>query len=265
MKYKTIIYAEKTSQMKTSNPLASISNELRGSNPNLLNKIASALPVLDINEKEKALSVFAEYAYAKVKIDGMKTFTVFGSARKNKESEDYKLAFEITHKIHTFLKKEGITLIPTCGGGDGIMKAVTEAGSKFHIPTLGVTISLKTEKTNHYLKDPLHTHIHHHFFFIRKTMLIDNALFFLIFPGGFGTLDETFEIITLIQTGKKTPKPIIFIRKSYWEPLLQWIKTTMLEEKNISEKDLNLFEMADSYKEVEKILTSNKYFYTFFN
>ncbi|MFC1483273.1 LOG family protein, partial [Candidatus Margulisiibacteriota bacterium] len=150
-----------------------------------------------------------------------------------------------------------------CGGGSGIMEAVNEAGSKYKFPTFGLTISLADEKANVHLKDELHKHLHFHFFFIRKTILIDTSAFFLIFPGGFGTLDEMFELLTLFQTNKKLPKPIFLIGTDYWKGLIAWLKNTVLETGKIKPEHLNLFKLVNTSDEILEILTEKKYRYLF--
>ncbi|MEZ4455217.1 MAG: TIGR00730 family Rossman fold protein, partial [Gemmatimonadales bacterium] len=128
------------------------------------------------------------------------------------------------------------------GGGPGIM----EAGNKGAVDggglSIGCNIELPFEQgTNQYVRRKMFFR----FFFVRKTMLAKYSRALIAFPGGFGTLDELFEFLTLIQTGKMEPVPVVFYGSSYWGPLVDWIRTTMLGERKINAEDLDLFKVVD--------------------
>lgn len=176
--------------------------------------------------------------------------SIFGSARTKPNHKYYKLATEIAFKI----TRHGYGVIT--GGGPGIMEAANKGAQAGGGRSVGLEIELPHEqKDNLFIdKDKL---LHFDYFFVRKVMFMKYAQGFVVLPGGFGTLDELFEAITLIQTNKVEHFPIVMVGKKYWEPLLAWIKTTMIErEKNADEKDLYLFHVVDSSDEVVNIINT---------
>lgn len=169
--------------------------------------------------------------------------SIFGSARTATNNKYYEIAVE-TGKL---LTKRGYGVIT--GGGPGIMEAgnkgAFEAGGK----SVGLNIELPFEQFhNRYIdRDKL---LEFDYFFIRKVMFMKYSQGYIVLPGGFGTMDELFESMTLIQTGKIARFPIVLVGKEYWGGLLDWIKNTMLEkEKNISPEDLNLYRLVDTAEE----------------
>lgn len=175
--------------------------------------------------------------------------SIFGSARTSPDDPYYLLAEEVAFKITS----EGYGVIS--GGGPGIMEAANKGASKGEGKSVGLNIDLPFEQeSNPYIdKDKL---INFDYFFVRKVMFMKYAQGFVVLPGGFGTLDELFEAFTLIQTHKIGRFPIILMGTSYWSGLFDWIKNTMLEEGNISEKDLDLFQMTDSADEAVSMIKS---------
>ena len=169
--------------------------------------------------------------------------TIFGSARTKPTNEYYKLAEEIAY----LLTKKGFGVIT--GGGPGIM----EAGNKgAHIgggKSVGLNIELPFEQyANPFIdKDKL---MNFRYFFVRKLMFIKYSQGFVVMPGGFGTLDELFEAVTLIQTNKIFKFPIVLVGSEYWKGLLDWMNNVMLKEKNINPDDLNRFVTLDNAEEV---------------
>ncbi|MBS0010567.1 MAG: TIGR00730 family Rossman fold protein [Bacteroidales bacterium] len=169
--------------------------------------------------------------------------SLFGSARTKADNKYYILAEEIAFK----LTSKGYGVIT--GGGPGIMEAANKGATRGKGKSVGINIDLPFEqKANDYIDhDKLITFDH---FFIRKVMFMKYAQGFIVLPGGFGTFDELFEAITLIQTKKIGKFPIIMVGTEYWDGLLDWIKKTMLEEEeNISEEDLELFSIVDTADE----------------
>ena len=169
--------------------------------------------------------------------------TLFGSARTKSDSPYYKLATEIAEK----LTGKGYGIIT--GGGPGLMEAGNLGASKGQGRSVGLNIDLPFEQSsNPYIdKDKL---LNFDYFFVRKLMFIKYAQGFIVLPGGFGTLDELFEALTLIQTEKIGKFPIILVGSAYWNGLLEWIKQTMLnEESNVSPEDLDLFQLVDTADE----------------
>ena len=174
--------------------------------------------------------------------------SIFGSARTIPGTKYFLLAEEIAFK----LTRSGYGIIT--GGGPGIMEAANMGAKKGEGRSVGLNISLPFEQGANMFIDPdkLITFDH---FFVRKVMFVKYAQGFIVLPGGFGTFDELFEAITLIQTEKIGKFPIILVGKSYWEGLIDWIKKVMMdEERNISPEDLELFSLVDTADEaVEKI------------
>lgn len=169
--------------------------------------------------------------------------SIFGSARTHYNDKYYKMAEDIAFK----LTQAGYGVIT--GGGPGIMEAANKGARRGQGKSVGINIDLPFEqKPNPYIDaDKL---ISFDYFFVRKLMFMKYAQGFIVLPGGFGTFDELFEALTLIQTKKIGKFPIILIGKKYWSGLIEWIKETMLEvENNISSDDMNLFILADSSDE----------------
>jgi uncharacterized protein (TIGR00730 family) len=169
--------------------------------------------------------------------------SIFGSARTHHNDKYYRLAEDIAFR----LVRKGYGVIT--GGGPGIMEAANKGAKRGNGKSAGINIDLPFEqKPNSYIDaDKLITFDH---FFVRKVMFMKYAQGFIVLPGGFGTFDELFEAITLIQTRKIGKFPIILVGKKYWKGLIEWIKKEMMgEEHNISEDDLTLFTLVDTSKE----------------
>lgn len=174
--------------------------------------------------------------------------SIFGSARTKPEHKYYKLAVDVAR----LLTEEGYGIIT--GGGPGIMEAGNRGAHVYGGTSVGLNINLPFEQSGNKYID-YDKSLDHRYFFVRKVMFVKFAQAFVVMPGGFGTLDELFEVITLIQTKKITPVPVILVGTAYWKGLLDWVKTTMLEkEKNVSPKDLDLIPLVDSPEEVVKII-----------
>ncbi|MBC7425992.1 MAG: TIGR00730 family Rossman fold protein [Bacteroidia bacterium] len=169
--------------------------------------------------------------------------SIFGSARTKSTNKYYQMASDVA-KI---LSKAGYGIIT--GGGPGIMEAGNKGAKEVKGKSVGLNIQLPFEQyANEYIDyDKL---INFDYFFVRKVMFMKYAQGFIVFPGGLGTLDEMFEALTLVQTNKQAKFPIILVGSSYWKGLLDWIRTTMLEEEmNISPEDMDLFHVVDTAEE----------------
>jgi len=174
--------------------------------------------------------------------------SIFGSARTKPDHKYYKMATETGY----LLTQKGFGVIT--GGGPGIMEAANKGASAGDGKSAGCNIKLEFEQdANKYIdEDKLVTF---DYFFIRKVMFMKYAQGFIVFPGGFGTFDELFEAITLIQTKKIGRFPIILLDKEYWSGLFEWVKNVMLDkEHNISAGDMDLFHIVDSPAEAVKII-----------
>ncbi len=180
-----------------------------------------------------------------------KTVTFFGSARCSFASYGYQQA----KKLGYLLGKDGFTIIT--GGAPGVMEAGNWGAHEAGAPSIGLTIQLPhEERKNQYVKES----IAFQHFFTRKVMLSAAAQAYVYFPGGFGTLDELFEIVTLIQTGKMAKKvPIILVGKTFWAPMFEWIRTQMWDENLfIDKQDIELMQLVDTAEEAYEIIASLK-------
>ena len=175
--------------------------------------------------------------------------SVFGSARTSPENPQYQAAQE----TGALLARAGFAVIT--GGGRGIMEAVNRGAFEAGGLSVGCNIELPFEqKPNAYQTRSLTFK----YFFVRKTMFVKYSTAFIIFPGGFGTLDELFEALTLIQTRKIRNFPIVLFGSAYWSGMLQWITEVMLEEKKISDTDLRLINVTDSPAEAVEIVVRSQ-------
>lgn len=174
--------------------------------------------------------------------------SVFGSARTQPDHKYYKLAVTIAQH----LTDAGYGVIT--GGGPGIMEAGNKGAKMNGGKSVGLNIKLPFEQgSNEYVDRD--KSIDFKYFFIRKVMFVKFAQAFVALPGGFGTLDELFEVLTLIQTGKITPVPVILVGSDFWSGMKSWIKETMLEKaENISPKDLDLIPIADKPEDIIQII-----------
>jgi uncharacterized protein (TIGR00730 family) len=171
--------------------------------------------------------------------------TVFGSARVPPEHPQYAQARETARR----LGEAGFGVIT--GGGPGIMEAANRGARDAGVESIGCNIELPFEQGMNAYVDVA---IDFRYFCVRKTMFVKYAEAFVIFPGGFGTLDELFESLTLIQTGKVRDFPVILVGEAYWSGLLDWIRGTLLAEGKVSSEDLDLIVVTDSPEEVVRVI-----------
>jgi len=175
--------------------------------------------------------------------------SIFGSARTKPDHYAYGMAEEIAFK----LSKKGYGIIT--GGGPGIMEAGNKGAQRGGGISVGLNIELPFEQMPNKYIDPEKL-INFDYFFVRKVMFVKYAQGFIVLPGGFGTFDELFESITLIQTEKITPFPIVLVDKSFWTPMLDWLKNTVLKEhENISPEDMDLMTLVDTPDEAVQVIT----------
>jgi uncharacterized protein (TIGR00730 family) len=174
--------------------------------------------------------------------------SIFGSARTKPDNLYYQMAVETAQK----LVQQGFGVIT--GGGPGIMEAGNKGASMAGGKSVGLNIELPFEqRPNEYVD--LNKSIDFDYFFVRKVMFVKYSQGFIVMPGGFGTLDELFEAITLIQTHKIAKFPIILVGKKYWTGLIDWVKDVMLTEKNINPNDMELLQVVDTPDEAVKVVT----------
>src|SRR5438270_3492688 len=167
--------------------------------------------------------------------------SVFGSARTHPDSPEYAVA----ERIGAALARAGYACIT--GGGPGIMEAVNKGCCEAGGVSVGLGIELPFEQ---HINDWVDIGLNFRYFFARKTMSVKYAQGFVVLPGGFGTMDELFEALTLVQTGKVTSFPVILFGTAYWQGLLDWLRSTMLRDHKINEVDLDLMYVTDDVEEI---------------
>ena len=189
------------------------------------------------HESWHAFEIMAEFVDATERLKEITpAVSIFGSARTPPDSPYYQL----TEKIARMLSDAGFSVIS--GGGPGIMEAANKGAFPGLSPSIGLNIELPHEQTNNPYQDISQNFKH---FFMRKVMFVKKASAYVVLPGGFGTLDELMECITLVQTGKTLNMPIILVCESFWRGLLDWIKTTLVNEGMILPSDLDLIQVID--------------------
>ena len=185
-------------------------------------------------------------------VDGFETMpevypavSIFGSSRSHPNSSVYKL----TEAMARLLVENGYNVIS--GGGPGVMEAANKGATNAGGKSVGLHIHLPNEqKPNKYANIQLD----YRYFFIRKVMFVKYSVAYIIMPGGFGTLDELFEAVTLIQTKRIKAFPVILMNSKYWEGLLGWLQDRMIEEKTISEDELDIIQLVDDPEEAVSII-----------
>lgn len=198
-------------------------------------------PEIKISDSWTVFRILSEF------VEGFQTLSrigpcvsIFGSARTKADHQYYAMAEETAF----LLTQHGFGVIT--GGGPGIMEAGNKGAKRGNGKSVGLNIDLPFEQFH----NPYIDHdkiINFDYFFVRKVMFVKYAQGFIVLPGGFGTLDELFEALTLIQTDKIARFPIVLVGTTYWQGLIDWLKTTMLEqERNINPEDLNLFKLVDT-------------------
>src|ERR1700761_5851040 len=171
--------------------------------------------------------------------------SVFGSARTARGSHEY----ETAEQIASGLARAGYAVIT--GGGPGIMEAANKGAVEAGGVSVGLGIELPLEMG---LNDYVEVGLEFRYFFVRKTCFMKYSQAFVVLPGGFGTMDELFEAVTLVATGKLTKFPIVLVGRSYWSGLLSWLEDTMLAQANIGHAELGLLSVADEPAEVVEII-----------
>ena len=195
-----------------------------------------------ITDPWRVLRIMSEFVYGFDALAHVPPYvTIFGSARTPPDDPSYAAAVETAR----LLAKAGFGIITV--GGPGIMEAANKGAQEGGNLSIGCNIELPFEQApNPYLDISLDFR----YFFVRKTMFVKYSNAFIIFPGGFGTMDELFEALTLIQTKKVSNFPVILYGSKYWEGLLNWIRVTMLEEEKVSEDDVALLRISDDPQEI---------------
>ena len=197
----------------------------------------------------RALRIMGEFVEGFDALAGIgRAVSVFGSARIGRADPSYRMARSLSRK----LAKHGYAIIT--GGGPGIMEAANRGAREAGGVSVGCNIELPFEQG---LNEFVTLGMEFRYFFVRKTMFVKYAEAFCIFPGGFGTLDELFEALTLIQTGKVQHFPVVMFGKTYWSGLFDWLKATPLDQGKISPEDLTLFTVTDDVDEAVKVILAH--------
>jgi uncharacterized protein (TIGR00730 family) len=173
--------------------------------------------------------------------------TIFGSARLPEQHPDCQDAA----KLAAYFAKAGITVIT--GGGPGIMQAANRGAFQANGDSVGINIEIPREQ---HINPFVHRGLKSRYFFVRKVLLCRYSEAFIAYPGGFGTLDEFFELITLIQTGKMIERPVILVGRKFWAGLIEWCRTTLIPAGMISSDELNRIQLVDHADEAKEKLAS---------
>ena len=193
-------------------------------------------------EAWRVLGIMSEFVEATQRLANIRpAVSIFGSARTRPDSPYYKLAEDIARQ----LSDAGFSVIS--GGGPGIMEAANKGAFHGKSPSVGLNIQLPHEQSTNVYQDISQSFRH---FFARKYMFVRFANAYVVMPGGFGTLDELLEALTLVQTGKSQRMPIILVHEPFWRGLVEWFRTTLVEEKVISPEDVDLIQVVDKPEEV---------------
>jgi uncharacterized protein (TIGR00730 family) len=196
----------------------------------------------DAKEAWRVFGIMSEFVSATDRLAQIHpAVSIFGSARTKPDHPYYKLAEEIAR----MLSDAGFSVIS--GGGPGIMEAANKGAFYGKSPSVGLNIQLPHEQSNNQFQNISQTFQH---FFARKVMFVKFAHAYVVMPGGFGTLDELMEALTLVQTGKTRPIPIILVGTPFWSGMMEWFKSTLIEEKVIRPEDLDLIQIIDEPKEI---------------
>ena len=171
--------------------------------------------------------------------------TIFGSARLKPGSAYYNKCLKVSER----LAKDGFAVIS--GGGPGIMEAANKGAQNANGTSIGLNIELPMEQTPNNFQD---VHVDFRYFFVRKLMFVKYAVAYVIFPGGFGTMDELFEALTLIQTKKIRSFPVVLVGRDYWQGMIDWMKKSVLDMGAVNAEDIDLMHMVDEPEEVCAII-----------
>jgi len=201
---------------------------------------------LTLNDSWRMFQIMAEFVKGfEVMPDAYPAVTIFGSSKTKPKSTIYK----DTLKVSRLLVESGFNIIS--GGGPGVMEAANQGAAEAKGKSVGLHIELPNEQApNKYAN----IRLNFKYFFIRKVMFVKYSVAYIIMPGGFGTLDELFEALTLIQTKRIRYFPVILMDSQFWEGLLDWAKKTLVKEQTISEEDFDIFNIVDTPEEAVAII-----------
>ena len=201
---------------------------------------------LALEESWRMFQIMAEFVEGfNILPDVYPAVTIFGSSQTKPQSASYKTTVEVAR----MLVEEDFNVIS--GGGPGVMEAANKGAAEAGGKSVGLHIELPNEQKPN---EHANVRLNYNYFFIRKVMFIKYAVAYVIMPGGFGTLDELFEALTLIQTKRIRSFPVILMDSGFWKGLLEWFKKTLIEEKTITESDIDIFTVVDTPEDAVSII-----------
>ncbi|HZV99330.1 MAG TPA: TIGR00730 family Rossman fold protein [Methylophilaceae bacterium] len=208
--------------------------------PKLIDIALSEQREQSARESWRAFEIMAEFVDSTERLKEITpAVSIFGSARTKPDHPYYKLAEEIARQ----LSDAGFSVIS--GGGPGIMEAANKGAYSGKSASVGLNIELPFEQKGNAYQDITHNFQH---FYMRKVMFVKHSSAFVVMPGGFGTLDELMEALTLVQTGKTRKIPIILVHEPFWRGMLDWFRSTLVDEGVVSAQDMNLIQVIDEPK-----------------
>lgn len=204
------------------------------------------IDAMTVRDSWRMFRIMAEFVEGFERLaDTQPAVSIFGSARAMPQDREY----QMTERLAQLLVERGYSVIT--GGGPGLMEAANKGAAQAGGHSIGLNIELPLEqRPNPYANIQLNFR----YFFVRKVMFVKYAMAYVVMPGGFGTVDELFEAITLIQTRKIKPFPVILMEKDYWDGLIQWLRGTVLERGKISPGDLDIIQLVDDPEDAVEIV-----------
>jgi uncharacterized protein (TIGR00730 family) len=202
------------------------------------------------DESWRIFRIISEFTEGIDRLSGLGfAVSIFGSARFDADDPNYRQTVRLAER----LSEEGFSIIT--GGGPGIMAAANEGAAKFNGRSIGLNIELPREQTPNPFQN---LSLHYRYFFVRKVMFVKHSMGYVCMPGGFGTLDEFFEALTLMQTDKIYPLPLVLFGTKFWGGLLEWLRSTLLDAGTIVEQDLSFITVTDDLEETVAIMREHR-------
>lgn len=218
--------------------------------PNRQHDTANTIDDVKGDQSWRIFRIISEFTEGFDRLSGLcDAISIFGSARIPSDHHYYLKTVEIAE----LLGKHNFAVIS--GGGPGIMEAANKGAKPQQQPSVGLNIELPMEQRPNPFQD---ISLNFRYFFVRKVMFVRHSMGYVCMPGGFGTLDEFFESLTLMQTHKIYPLPLVLFGSEYWQGLMDWIRTTMIEHGTIVEEDLNYITLTDDAQEVVDIMVKHR-------
>jgi hypothetical protein len=220
--------------------------QLGGVRSVLMQERQYVIDAMTVRDSWRMFKIMAEFVEGFEHLsDVQPAVSIFGSSRAAPQDQEYRL----TEELARLLVRKGYSVIT--GGGPGIMEAANKGAAEAGGQSIGLHIELPFEQAPNPYSN---IRVSFRYFFVRKLMFVKYAIAYVVMPGGFGTIDELFEAITLIQTRKIKPFPVILMNRDYWEGLMEWLKGTVLKQGKVSDEDLEIMRITDSPEETVEII-----------